>query len=454
MKNQVTGASSGALVAPIMKNDMGSDSNSKGNLASRDTVAEALSPQTMFSWILGEIQWIVRVIVSSADRFYWDNGFSKAAALAYSSLLSMVPLTALCFAILGAFGAGTEHAEVQRFLFQQFVPSGSVVQDLLPKIQDFSETIRSLNVVVIAALVLTSLLLLSSIEYALNQVWQVYEARSLTDRTAIFCAIIVLVPFFAVSGYYTSTKVAPLVASFGPLSALYQDTLPLLIDFLAFVALYYLVPKAPVKIGPAAFGAFCAAACFGTAKFWFATYIVQFSTYNAVYGSIAIVPVFLFWLYVSWTIVLFGAELSYQAQNLPRFGRLWSRSLMTVGDAAMLLAVQALVLVVRAFNGGKKIPNEIELAENLGCSSVVLKPSLDALEQAGIVMRGDGRDMPLLLMRSPESITISEIQLAVFKKRNSMILGTEIGRLYECYSAVKDPQKVSIADLCREEPQQ
>jgi membrane protein len=453
MGNQATRASSGALAVTRVKDNTVGDTNLKGNSTSRDSVVDALSPQTFISWLLGEGKWLVRVIVSSGDRFYWDNGFSKAAALAYSSLLSMVPLTALCFAILGAFGAGTEHAEVQRFLFQQFVPSGSVVQDLLPKIQDFSETIRSLNVVVIAALVLTSLLLLSSIEYALNQVWQVYEARSLTDRTAIFCAIIVLVPLFAVSGYYTSTKVAPLVASFGPLSALYQDTLPLLIDFLAFVALYYLVPKAPVKIGPAAFGAFCAAAFFGTAKFWFATYIVQFSNYNAVYGSIAIVPVFLFWLYVSWTIVLFGAELSYQAQNLPRFGRLWSRSLMTVGDAAMLLSIQALIMVVRAFNGGKKIPNEIELAERLGCSSVVLKPSLDALEQAGIVMRGDGRDMPLLLMRSPESITVAEVQLAVFKKRSSMILGVEIRRLYECYSASKDPQKVSIADLCREEPQ-
>lgn len=425
-------------------------SGKSGSARSSPQENEVVSAQSLVQWFVAESKWLVRVLVSSCDRFYWDNGFSKAAALAYSSLLSLVPLTALCFAIIGAFGAAAEHAEVQRFIFQQFVPSGSVVQDLLPKIQGFSETIRSLNVVVIAALVVTSLLLLSSIEYALNQVWQVYQARSLTDRTAIFCAIIVLVPFFAVSGYYTSTKVAPLMAGLGPLSALYQDALPFLIDFLAFVALYYLIPKAPVKIGPAAFGAFCAAALFGSAKFWFATYIVQFSNYNAVYGSIAIVPVFLFWLYVSWTIVLFGAELSYQAQNLPRTGRLWSRSLMTVGDAAMVLAVQAMVLVVRAFIAGEKIPNEIELAEQLGCSSVVLKPGLDALERAGLVMRGDGRDMPLLLMRSPDSITIAEIQQAVFKRRSSMILGVEMSRLYECYSSVKDPEKVSIADLCRD----
>jgi membrane protein len=414
--------------------------------------SEPRSARSFVSWLVNDSKWLIRVFLSSCDRFYWDNGFSKAAALAYSSLLSLVPLTALCFAILGAFGQ-TEHQEVQSFLFQQFVPSGGVVQRVLPVIQELSVTLRQLNVVVIAALVFTCLLLLSSIEYALNQVWQVYEARTLTDRIAIFCAIIVLVPFFAVSGYYTSTKVAPLVAGFGTLSAVYQDVLPVLIDFLAFVALYYLVPKAPVKIGPAGFAALCAALMFGTAKFWFATYIVSFSNYDAVYGSLAIVPVFLFWLYVSWTIVLFGAELSYQAQHLPRVGKLWSRSLITVGDGAMLLAVQAMVMIVKAFKSGQKVPNEIEVAERLGCSSVVLKPSLDALEQSGILMRGDGRDMPLLLMRSPDSISLGEIQFAVFKKRSSMILGAELSKMYACYAEGRDPRSVTMSEICGEKPQ-
>ncbi len=416
------------------------------------TKSDESSPRrSVGSIIVDESKWLVRVVLSSADRFYWDNGFSKAASLAYSSLLSLVPLTALCFGILGAFVQTSEHtAEVQRFLFQQFVPSSAVVHDLLPYLQEFSENIRALNIVVISTLVITSLLLLNSIEYALNQVWQVYKTRSLTDRTAIFCAILILVPFFAVSGYYTSTKVAPLVAEIGPLNVLYQDLLPFLIDFMAFVALYYLVPKAPVKIGPASFGAGCASLMFGTAKFWFATYIIQFASYNTVYGSMALIPVFLFWLYISWTIVLFGAELSYQAQHLPRTGKLWSRSLMTVGDAAMVLSMQTMVLIVRAFKSGQKIPNEIEVAERLGCSSVVLKPSLDALEQAGIIMRGDGRDMPLLLMRSPESITVAEVQYAVFKKRSSMILGLEMSRMYQCFSQEKDPRRVSLTDLIQE----
>ncbi len=403
-----------------------------------------------FKAVVSEIHWLIRVMISSSDRFYWDNGFSKAASLAYSSLLSLVPLTVLCFGMLGSFIQTPEQAaQIQQFLFQQFLPVESLT-DVLHWIHRLSQNIRALNYVVITTLILTSLLLLNSIEYALNEVWQVYEARPITDRLAIFCAIIVLVPLFAVSGYYTTTKVEPFLAGYGILSTMYEDAVPFLIDFLAFVALYFLVPKAPVKVGAACLGAFSASVLFGMAKHWFALYLVRFTRYDQLYGALAAVPIFLFWLYVSWSIVLIGAEISYQAQHLPRTGKLWKRSLMSVGDGAMLLAIQTLVMVVHAFRRGEKIPNELEIAEHIGCSSVVLKPTLDALTQAGIIMRGGGRDMPLLLMRSPEMITVAEIREAVFKKRTSMFLGTEVRRLYECFSVNGDPKKVSLADLAKE----
>jgi membrane protein len=399
-----------------------------------------------FSW--SELRWLGRVIVSSADRFYWDNGFSKAASLAYSSLLSLVPLTALCFGILATFVQTADHvSQVKEFFFKQFVPGSTALDALLPLIEDMSDKLVRLNYVVIATLIATSLLLLNSIEYTLNQVWQVFESRRITDRLAIFCAIIVLIPVFAISGYYTSTKVEPFFADFGLLSAVYRDSLPFFIDFLAFVAVYYLVPKAPVKLMPAIFGAVSASLLFGLAKHWFAFYLVRFTTYERVYESLALIPIFLIWLYVSWSIVLFGAEMSYQAQHLPRSGRLWKRTFMTVGDGAKLLAIQSLVLVTRAFRTGQKVPNELEIAESLGCSSIVLKAALDGLEQSGLIMRGDGRDMPLLLMRAPEAISIADIRDAVFKKREAMFLGREVSSMYECFCGKRDPKTVSLHDV-------
>jgi membrane protein len=398
--------------------------------------------------IFGEVRWVTRVVISSCDRFYWDNGFSRAASLAYSSLLSLVPLTALCFGVLAVFLQDPDRmADVQKFLFKQFVPGTSALKELLPYVQQFSENMRTLNFLALITLVVTSILLLNSIEYALNQVWQVYQPRPITDRLAIFCAIIVLIPFFAISGYYTSAKVDTFFAGLGAINRAYEEMLPIFIDFLAFLALYFLVPKAPVKVVPACFGAFMAALLFGVAKHWFAVYLVRFASYERVYVAFAFVPIFLFWLYVSWTIVLFGAEVSYQAQHLPRSGSLWKRSLMAVGDGAMILAVQSLVLIVRAFQRGESVPNELELAEKLGCSSVVLKASLDALERSGMIMRGEGRDMPLLLMRAPEMISMADIREAVFKKRSGMFLGEELKRMYQSFSSSSESSKTSLLDI-------
>lgn len=398
--------------------------------------------------LLDEVRWLTRVFISSCDRFYWDNGFSRAASLAYSSLLSLVPLTALCFGVLAVFLQDPDRmADVQKFLFKQFVPGTSALQELLPYVQQFSENIRTLNFLVLITLVVTSVLLLNSIEYALNQVWQVYQPRPITDRLAIFCAIIVLIPFFAISGYYTSAKVDTFFAGLGAINRAYEEMLPVFIDFLAFLALYFLVPKAPVKVVPACFGALMAALLFGAAKHWFAVYLVRFASYERVYVAFAFVPIFLFWLYISWTIVLFGAEVSYQAQHLPRSGSLWKRSLMAVGDGAMILAVQSLVLIARAFQRGETVPNELELAERLGCSSVVLKASLDALERAGMIMRGEGRDMPLLLMRAPDTITMADIKEAVFKKRTGMFLGVELGRMYESFGGTGEPKRTTLVDI-------
>ena len=122
---------------------------------------------------------------------------------------------------------------------------------------------------------------------------------------------------------------------------------------------------------------------------------------------------------------------------------------MNVGDGAMLLGTQTLVLMVRAFEQSKQMPNELEISEQLGCSSVVLKPTIDALEQAGILMRGGGGDEPLLLMRSPAVITVSQVHEAIFKKRNTMHLGDEMTRMFNCFCKDKDPSSITLEQIVR-----
>jgi YihY family inner membrane protein len=425
----------------------------KTSLTNKDfwTLAGRFAP-----WFLSELRWFVRVVAASCDRFYWDNGFSKAASLAYSTLLSIVPMMALGFGFLASFAASKDHIPALRlFILKQFAPTTQGVDQVINNLAIYSEKLPTLNVFVLAFIVVTAILLLNSVEYALNEIWQVYEARSVSHRVAIFCAIIVIAPVLVISAYYTMKfRVAPLLEEMGTsqsVNTVYNGLLAFLIDYIAFLALYYLVPKAPVRFTSATFGAFLSALLFGVAKVAFGIYIVRFYSFDSyadVYGStLAVIPIFLFWLYLSWTIVLLGAESCFQAQYLPKSGRFWKRSVLSVGDGKMVLALQSLVIIARAFIEGGKLPNELDIAERLGCSSVVLRPALNDLEIAEIIARGDSRDQPLTLMCDPGKITLEDIQHALFKSMASMHHPEEMTRLFSYFCDGHDRQKLTLADV-------
>ncbi|MBX7136648.1 MAG: YihY family inner membrane protein [Oligoflexia bacterium] len=414
------------------------------------------APKRFSQWCFEELHWLGRVVISSADRFYWDNGFSKAASLAYTTLLSLVPAIALAFGIFSSFAASSQYVSDARIMiFQQFVPDPDTVQAIVTALNGFSENMASLNALVILFLVLTSILLLNSIEYALNEVWQVYQPRTIAHRVQIFCAIILIIPVLVISGFYfVRLRVEPYLLNLPAadlIQTIYKYTFPFLIDFSAFASLYYLVPKAPVRFRSAVFGAFLAALLFTFAKATFAYYIEEISSYSKVYGTVAAIPIFLFWLYLAWSIVLLGVEACFQAQYLPRKGKLWKRSIMTMGDGQLLLATQALVMITRAFSDGSKLPSELEIAERLGCSTVLLKPALDGLLQAGIVTRGESRDQPITLQRSPEKVTLEEIREAVFRGRSAIHFPAQMATLFRAFAAESKSPVTTLADIVSEQ---
>lgn len=406
-------------------------------------------PKKGLEWVGDEVIYLFRVLISSGDRFYWDNGFSKAASLAYTTLLSLVPVLTLCIGFFASF----ERLQVYLvglapFILRQFLPHTQSATEVVDKINEFAYTVRSMNVVTIPFIIVTGMLLINSIEYALNQIWQVFEARRVAHRIAIYCAILVLAPVLALSAYYTSERVYPFIQLQGGfLNWLYNLLLPFLIDFTAFVSLYYLVPKAPVQFRGALLGAFFAALLFDIAKEGFAIYIRSFPSYADIYGTLAAVPIFLFWLYCAWAVVLFGAEVTYQAQYLPRNGKLWKRTLLSVGDGRLVLGVQALILIAKAFSEGTKLPNDLEIAEKLGCSSVVLKPALDALMKADIISRGDTHEMPLALKKSPGLISMAEIQRALLPSALTVHLPSEMKQLFAAFEKGEDPSRITLRHL-------
>ncbi len=411
-----------------------------------------------------ECKFFWRVILSSLHRFYWDNGFSKAAALAYTTLFSLVPITVVALAILGSsiLANKTVAVEVRNFVVEEFLPGldqdlqnqvevkleefGGKIVDLL----SFSEETYTKSFLVFIFLFVSSLLLINSIESQMNQIWQVYEPRSLAHRLSVFCTIIVLAPVFALAAYYANriltTTAEQSTGLLYTMDVFLSHLVPFLVELFAFFCLYYLVPKAPVHRRSAFFGACIAAIFFHISKVVYTDYISNFSSYKLIYDTTSAILIFLFWLYLLWSIVLFGAELSYQVQYLPRNAKLYTRSLLSVGDGLLLLAVQALLMIVKAYEKGDKMPNDLDLCEALGCSSIVLRPAIAALKRAQIISQGSEQGLPITLAKSPESILITDIIKALFLHTRQVICASELRELFRTLDQTSQ-STLTLADL-------
>ncbi len=246
-------------------------------------------------------------------RFIDNRGANTAAALTYTTLFAVVPMMTVTFSMLSAIPAfqGTGE-QVQGFIFRNFVPSaGETLQQYL---SGFTAQARQLTWVGVVVLAATAFWMLVTIEKAFNTIWRVRQPRRGVSSFLLYWAILSLGPILLGGGFAISTYITSLSLISGPDALLGAKTLlnfmPLLFSMAAFTLLYATVPNAQVRLKHAALGGLFAAVLFEVAKMLFGFYVQLFPSYQLVYGAFATVPLFLLWIYLSWLIVLFGAELA------------------------------------------------------------------------------------------------------------------------------------------------
>lgn len=249
------------------------------------------------------------------SSFYQDNCTRTASALSYTTLLSLVPLLAVVFAILSSFPQFVSLAdEAQAFIFSNFVPaSGEQVQT---HFRQFIETAASMGSVGLFFLLLTAVMLMNTINVALNDIWQVAQQRNFFSSLLIYAVVLIFGPILiAASILLTSYVVSiPLIAeageSVGAMRNVVLSVAPFFATMVALLLLYVVVPNCRVSWRAGMVAAVVAALLFELAKKGFAWYVLAFPTYTVIYGALAVIPVFLVWIYVSWLVLLLGAEIA------------------------------------------------------------------------------------------------------------------------------------------------
>jgi membrane protein len=248
------------------------------------------------------------------ERFLEDRCLQTAGALAYTSLFALVPLTAAVLGMLAAFPVFAEWKDrLTAFVFQNFVPAtGDVVQGYLT---EFAANASKATVIGVLVLFFSAIALMMSIEDAFNRIWRVATDRRAASRFVIYWTALSLGPLLLVAALATSSYVVALplldaAATEFSLKARVLSVLPFFIMWTAMVVGYIVIPNRSVRLRDAIVGGLIAAVLFEAARRGFTWYATGLASYQQVYGALAIVPIFIFWIYVSWVIVLLGASIT------------------------------------------------------------------------------------------------------------------------------------------------
>jgi membrane protein len=376
---------------------------------------------------LSNLVWLIQVLKSAAVRFYWDDCFSRASALAYATLFALVPVLALSLSMFSLVGMTFEDlAATLRTVVEQVIPSVGSAQvkqlqnEVVAALEQFTMNVRALNVISTAVLFFTAVALLNTIESALNVIWRVSSNLSILTKVTSFWAILTLGPILLGVSIAWTTKVKLLGVAdelgwFATMAEVYF--VPVTVTWIGLALLFYKLPAAKVALKHALLGAFVAAVMFEFIKRGFGYYVGLSSTYSTMYGVLASIPLFLFWLYVTWAVVLLGAEISYQAGAIHVYRGI-GRYATELGETGALLGLRILISIGKAFKEGRAPLTESEIAIDSGTDPVLVRTCLNVLSDSAIISRQDDEHHTRTLLISPEKITIGEIFQAFRSDKN------------------------------------
>ncbi len=279
----------------------------------------------------------------SMMRFYNDNCFQTAASLTYTSLLAIVPMMTIGFAIFSAFPAfGALQMRIQTAVFKNLVPEiGDAILEYLGR---FMANAGQMPIFGVVGLAVSAVLLIWTIEGSFATVWRVREPRSYVTRILSFWAVVSLTPLFAGASLslsntlWAALEFAHLEGVVHPLAG-FGMVLPFLLQLVGCSLLYLIIPNREVFWLDALCGGAVGSILLEGSKAVFAWYMREYPAYQTIYGALSTVPIFLFWLYIAWSTVLFGAVV---AASLPE----WRAGKITRGGPEGLLPAQRLALAL------------------------------------------------------------------------------------------------------------
>ena len=352
-----------------------------------------------------------RVSVLVARWDVYDRVKLHAQALTYDTLLALVPLLAVTMAVVNGFGGmGQLAVQLQELVLSNISGSPEVQKAMAGPVREFVENIAAghMGAVSVLLLVFSVLSLLGHIESAFNVIFGSKTQRPFLVRLITYWAVLTLGPMLLGASFAmtaTLAAAAPL-QELGEMN-LWHQMAPLVATWVAFCSLYMLVPMAPVRLGAAMPAAIAAGTCWHIAKFFYAVYARTNLTVHNIYGSLATIPLFILWLYVSWLLVLFGAQLAFALQHARHYHP--DQEHRAPHQAARELGICRIFLAVACDFYSEHPPTNRELlAHRLGLPMRMVEELTAHLVKKGFVRETEPQRL-LIPGRDLEQVTVAQL---------------------------------------------
>ncbi|MBU1693873.1 MAG: YihY/virulence factor BrkB family protein [Verrucomicrobia bacterium] len=354
---------------------------------------------------------IVRIAQLIVKGFAEDDLAIHASALTFVTLMSLVPMLAVAFALLKGFGFGQER--INQML--------DWVNGMPPEFQSFVDTMRdiadatnfaAMGWVGLAFVLFTAVLVLASVEISFNRIWGVRVRRTVMRQVTNYISILVLVPLLiAFIGTAQASLRGGLLKLPRPISIFSGGLLSLasiLTTWLTFWFIYVHIPNTKVKTVPALISSFLGAALWLA---WQKAYIslqVGVARYNAIYGTFASVPIFLAWLYTSWVIILLGAELTFALQNSATY-QIERAAENASSNARLIIGLTVLWRAAQALAGQAARFETAIFAREQRVPVRLLNEIVRLLVRTGFLAETSDKPGSFVLLRAADSIPIKEV---------------------------------------------
>ena len=341
-----------------------------------------------------------------AKRSLDDHLFEAAGALSFTTVFALVPLSVVVFGVLSAFPVFSEWSDqLSNYVFSNFVPSAA--RSVEGVLKQFSANAGQLTTVGVVALLASLLITLSGVEAAFNRIWRVKSARPKFGRFLVYWTVLTLGALVAAASLAVSAKFFAMSVFETTAGHFLESTMlwlaPMTIELLAFAAIYRVVPHRTIRWRHAVAGALLATFLFELVKWGIGVYLGSFGLYSKIYGGLAFLPIFLLWIYLSWTAVLLGASLAS------------SMSAFRYQPAAMRLPlgyeIYGLLRLLARFNeararGAGLHTDEIQQLEPM-LTDTLVQQMLAQLSEINVVRRAEGGEW--LLSRDLDDLTLAEL---------------------------------------------